>query len=79
MFDRVDGTYLLNALEKFGFGSNFLKWISTLYNGAQTKILVNGWLTPSVMLERGVRQGDPLSPLLYVLTAEVLAINSNKH
>ena len=55
----MDRTYLLNALEKFGFGSDFLKWISTLYNGAQTKISVNGWLTPSVMLERGVTQVDP--------------------
>lgn len=39
------------------------------------KVLVNGFLTDEIPLERGVRQGDPLSPLLYVLCAEVLACN----
>ena len=37
------------------------------------KILLNDWLTDKIPLERGVRQGDPLSPLLYVLCVEVLA------
>ena len=74
-FDRVDRDFLLNALDSFGFGAEFQQWILTLYSGAFTKILVNGWLTTPVSLERGVRQGDPLSPLLYVITAEVLVSN----
>lgn len=74
-FDRVDRNFLLNTLKRFGFGPVFQRWISTLYCNAKMKVLVNGFLTDEIPLERGVRQGDPLSPLLYVLCAEVLACN----
>ena len=56
-----------------GFGLDFCRWIATLYNGAYMHIILNNWLTERISLERGVRQGDPLSPLLYVLCIEVLA------
>ena len=66
-FDRVDRTFLSNVLACFGFGPSFCRWISTLYCNATMKVLVNGFLTDQIPLEWGVRQGDPLSPLLYVL------------
>ena len=74
-FDRVDRTFLMKVLETFGFGQNFRRWISVLYNNASMRVLVNGFLTDRIFLERGVRQGDSLSPLLYILCAEVLAAN----
>ena len=43
------------------------------------KIIVNGFLTEKISLKRGVRQGDSLSPLLYVICAEVLAQNVRNH
>ena len=72
-FDRVNHTFLFRLLSHFGFGSDFIKWIRTLYAGANMTIIINGYLTEQIELKRGVRQGDPLSPLLYVLCVEVLA------
>ena len=74
-FDRVDRSFLSRVLEQLGLGPFFQKWISTLYSDASMKIIVNGYLTDRISLERGVRQGDPMSPLLYILCAEVLACN----
>lgn len=61
-------------MSHFGFGPDFLKWVRTLYFEANMRIILNGWLMDRIFLRRGVRQGDPLSPLLYVLCIEVLAI-----
>ena len=72
-FDRVNRTFLMNVLKRFGFGPDFLKWITTFYSGANMRIILNDWLTDPIPLQRGVRQGDPLSPLLYVICVEVLA------
>ena len=73
-FDRVNYSFLFNFLSHFGFGSDFLKWVRTLYFEAYMRIILNGWLLDRIFLRRGVRQGDPLSPLLYVLCIEVLTI-----
>ena len=73
-FDRVDRIFLLELLEVYGFGHDFRRWISTLYNDAFKGIIINDRLSSKVCLQRGVRQGDPLSPLLYVLCVEVLAL-----
>ena len=74
-FDRVDRHFLSNTLSRFGFGETFCRWISLLCCGASMQVIVNGFLTESIPLLRGVRQGDPLSPLLYVLCMEVFAVN----
>lgn len=72
-FDRVNRTFLMELLDRFGFGSDFCRWISTFYLGANMRIILNGWLSRPIMLMRGVRQGDSLSPLLYILCVEALA------
>ena len=72
-FDRVDHSFLMCTLVKFGFGPSFCKWVSLFYNNVFSRIIVNGNLSAPVFLERGVRQGCPLSPLLYVLVSEVLS------
>ena len=72
-FDLVDRIFLLNLLEHFGFGPWFRACIATLYNGAFMQVLVNDFLSNPILLERGVRQGDALSPMLYILCVEVLA------
>ena len=77
-FDRVDWGFLLRTLEAMGFGQSFCSWVRTFYASPQAAIQINGFLTPFFNLSRGVRQGCPLSPLLYIVCAEVLAANVRK-
>ena len=72
-FDRVDWHFLSRTLEAMGFGPSFRQWVSLFYTDVESAVLVNGWLSPFFNPSRGVRQGCPLSPLLYVLSVEVLA------
>jgi len=58
-----------------GFGPSFISWVNLFYHRVQSAVNVNGYLSPFFDLSRGVRQGCPLSPLLYVLVSEVLADN----
>ena len=72
-FDRVDHGYLYKVLEKVGFGGRLIGWVRRMYEGAASRIKVNGIVTGEFTLERSVRQGCPLSALLYSLSAEPLA------
>ena len=74
-FDRVDWSFLRSTLVCMGFGPSFISWVDLFYAGVQSAVKVNGFVTPFFGLSSGVRQGCPLSPLLYVLYAEVLACN----
>ena len=72
-FDRVNRDFLMDLLRHLGIGPDFCRWIQTFYCGAHMRIILNGCLTDKIFLRRGVRQGDPLSPLLYVICVEALA------
>ena len=72
-FDRVNWSFLFKVLHRFGFGPNFRHWIELLYTDISSTVLVNGELSSPFLLSRVVRQGCPLSPLLYVLFIEPLA------
>lgn len=61
-------------MECYSFWSKTIKWIQ-LYQNPQAKVVANGWPSPAFSLTRGMRQGCPLSPLLYALAAEPLAIS----
>lgn len=74
-FDRVDWCFMRATLRKMGFGPSFIRWVDLLYTGVQSAVNVNGYLSSFFSLSRGVRQGCPLSPLLYVLVSEILAVN----
>ena len=71
-FDRVDHWFLATVLETAGFKPEFRKWISMMYHNPQAVVQVNGRRLRVFTIERLVRQGCPLSPLLYVLALEPL-------
>ena len=72
-FDRVSHQYLFKVLQKMGFPERFLAWVGLLYRGITSKVIINGHLTKAVEINCGVRQGCPLSPLLYIACIEPLA------
>lgn len=74
-FDRVDWGFLFRTLSHLGFTSSFISWVRLLYSGVFSSVFVNGYTSQAFFPSRGVRQGCPLSPLLYVLSIEVLAAN----
>ena len=77
-FDRVSHTFLLKTLEKFNFGSAFISWIQIILTDIKSRVKVNGYLTDEIDITRGIRQGCPISTLLYVLIAEVFGIATRK-
>ena len=71
-FDSLNHEFLYQVLQKMGFGPNFLQWIRTFYRNLPGCVLNNGFTTDIFFAERGVRQGDPLSSLLFILALETL-------
>ena len=79
-FDQVNHGFLQRVLERFNFGPHFRRWVTIAYTDIKFRVINNGWVSSAIALERGVRQGCLLSPLLYCLVVETLgqAIRNDK-
>ncbi|GJX09413.1 RNA-directed DNA polymerase, eukaryota [Tanacetum coccineum] len=74
-YDSVRWDFLDDALSKFGFGVKWRKWIYCCLHSSRGSIIINGSPTEEFQFGRGLKQGDPLSPFLFILIMETLHIS----
>ena len=72
-FDTLDWNFVFKTLKAFNFGPEIQQWIKTFYTNCSSCVMNNGYASEFFKIERGVRQGCPLSGALFVLCAEILA------
>ena len=73
-FDSIEWPFLFKCLESFNFGENFNQWVKIFYNNISSCVGNNGHYSNYFKLSRSIRQGCPISALLFILVAEMLAI-----
>jgi hypothetical protein len=71
-YDRVSWDFLFEVLQSRGFSEKWISWIKQLVIGGSVGIMVNGEDSPYFKPGKGLRQGDPISPLLFNLVGDVL-------
>ena len=72
-FDSIEWAFIERALTYFNFGPSLVNWFRLFYNDVSSAIQTNGWVSESFTLGRVVRQDCPMSPYLFIISAEILA------
>ena len=71
-YDTIDRDFLLEVMKEMGVGDEFCTWVQILLTATRARTVINGYASDPHLFEAGVRQGCPLSPLLYLCVAEAL-------
>ena len=79
-FDLLDHTFVFSVLKNFGFGNNFVSWIENLISKQESCVINGGNTTQYFHLDRGARQGDPISAYIFILALAVISflVRNNK-
>jgi hypothetical protein len=72
VFDMIEHSIITQMMHQLGFNKKWISWTTTILSSASTSVLLNGVHGKNLTCKRGVRHGDPMSPLLFVLAAELL-------
>jgi hypothetical protein len=72
-YDKISWHYMVKTLEAFGFTQHWINWIINLVSMTSYSLLINGAPTKPLWPTRGIRQGEPLSPFLFILMMEGLS------
>ena len=78
--DSLSHSFLLVCLKKYGYGNDFIKWVEMLLECQEPCITNGGNTTKYFKLQKGARQGDPISAYLFILCLEIvfILIKANK-
>ena len=78
-FDTISWEFLFDALKAFNFGDVIINWIKVIYNNPLCCVTNNGYSSQFFQISRGIRQGCPISALLFIIVAEIMSINLRNH